>query len=88
MDDDLKANGWGVKSVLEVENAFDLLCIFQMFYHHKGRLPLTNELLIVPDGDTPEGSEKVSLKLIYEMFKDTKSHGLVSPVSMCFEHIF
>ena len=43
MDDDLKANGWGVKSVLEVENAFDLLCIFQMFYHHKGRLPLTNK---------------------------------------------
>ena len=62
MDNDLKGNGWGVKSVLEVENTFDLLCIFQMFYHHNRRLPLKNGLLIVPDGDTPEGSEKVSLK--------------------------
>ena len=64
MDDDLKANGWGTKSVLEVENAFGLLCIFQMFYHHKGRLPLANGLLIVPDRDTPEVSTIVSLKLI------------------------
>ena len=88
MDDDLKANGWGVKSVLEVENAFDLLCIFQMFYHHNGRLPLANGILIVPDGDTPEGSEKVSPKLLYEMFKDTKSHGLVSLQFLCALNIF
>ena len=88
MDDDLKANGWGVKSVLEVENAFDFLCIFQMFYHHSGRLPLANGLLIVPDGDTPEGSEKVSLKLLYEMFKDTKSHGIVSLQFLCALNIF
>ena len=35
IDDDLKANGWGIRSVMEAENAFDLLCIFQMFYQHK-----------------------------------------------------
>ena len=49
-----------------------------MFYYFNGRLPLTNGLLIVPDGDVPEGTEKINLKLFYEMFKDTESHGLVS----------
>ena len=49
-----------------------------MFYYFNGRLPLTSSLLIVPDGEVPEGTEKVNLKLLYEMFKDTQSHGLVS----------
>ena len=88
MDNDLKANNWGVKSVLEVENAFDFLCLFQMFYHQNGRLPLTNELLIVLDGETPEGFEKVSQKLLYDMFKDTKSYGLVSLKFLCALNIF
>ena len=49
-----------------------------MFCYLKGKLPLTNGLLVVPDGETPEGTEKINLKLLYEMFKDTNSHGLVS----------
>ena len=49
-----------------------------MFYHFNGRLPLTNGLLIIPDGKVPEGAEKINLKLLYEMFKDTQSHGLFS----------
>ena len=49
-----------------------------MFYYFNGRLPLTNGLLLVPDGETTEGPEKISLKSLYEMFKDTKSQGLVS----------
>ena len=28
MDDDIKSNGWGAKSLLEIESAFDLLHIF------------------------------------------------------------
>ena len=32
----------------------------------------------IPDGETPDGSNKISLKNLYEMFKDTESHGLVS----------
>ena len=51
---------------------------FQLFYHNNGRLPLTNELLIVPDGEVPEGEEKINLKNLYKMFCYTKSHGLVS----------
>ena len=45
----------------------------QLFYYLNGRLPLTNGLLIVPDGE-----EKINLKNLYEMFKDTPSHDLVS----------
>ena len=53
LDDDLKANVWGAKSLLEIENAYELLTVFQMFYYLNGRLPLTNGLLIVPDEETP-----------------------------------
>ena len=49
-----------------------------MFYYYNGRLSLTNGLLVVPDGESAPGSEKISLKSLYEMFKDAKSHGLVS----------
>ena len=51
---------------------------FQLFYHNNGRLPLTNRLLIVPDGEVPEGEEKINLKNLYEMFTYTKWYGLVS----------
>ena len=77
LDNDLKVHGWGVKSVVEIEDSVAVLCIFQIFYHCNKRLPLTNGLLVVPDGEIPSCSEKISLKFLYEMFKDTKSHGLV-----------
>ena len=50
----------------------------QLLYYLNGRLLLTNELLIVPDSEVPDGEEKINLKNIYEMFKDTPSQGLVS----------
>ena len=50
----------------------------QLFYYLNGRLPLTNRLLIVSDGEVPGGEEKINLKNLYETFKDTPSHGLVS----------
>ena len=49
-----------------------------MFYYFNGRLPLANGVLIAPDGKTPEGTEKINSKLLYEIFKDTQSHVLVS----------
>ena len=45
------------KSLLEIENGFDVLHIFQIFYHFNGRLSLTNGLLDVPDGEMPEESQ-------------------------------
>ena len=78
LDDDLKSNGWGVTYLLQVENAYELLTVFQIFDYFNGRFPLTNALLIVLDGEMPEGKEERNLKQFYEMFKDTNSHGLVS----------
>ena len=76
------------KSLLEIENAYELLTIFEMFYYFNGRLPLTNGLSIVPDGKTPEGTEKINLKILFEMFKDMKSHWLVSIQFLCALGIF
>ena len=74
--------------MLDIENTFDLLHIFQMFYHFNGRLLLTNGLLVVPDGETPEESEKISLKDLYEMLQGTKSHGFFSLQFLCTLDIF
>ena len=62
---------WRVHSIVEIENSVELLCMFQ-------RLPLTNGFFPVPDDKTPEGSEKISIKSLYELFKDTKPYGLLS----------
>ena len=78
LEDDLKVNRVGVKSLLEVENAYELLTVLQMFYYLNGKFPLTNDLLIIPDSEVLEGKEKINLKQFYEMFKDPNSHGLVS----------
>ena len=52
--------------------------IFQTFYQLTGRLPLSNGLLVIPDGDPPPGEYRVNMKYLYEMFKHTNCHGLVS----------
>ena len=52
--------------------------IFQNFYQLNGRLPLSNGLLVIPDGDPPPSEDRVNMKSLYEMFRHTNSHGLVS----------
>ena len=79
MDEDIKSNRKGVKNILDIENSLELLNIFQTFYHTAGRLPLSNGLLIVPDGDVPVGEDRVNMKSLYDMFRHTYYlHGLVS----------
>ena len=78
LDADLKANGWGVKLIVEIEDCIEILKLFQLFCYFNRRLPLTNGLLPIPDGETRDGSKKISLKNFYEMFKDTDTHELVS----------
>ena len=39
---------------------------------------LSQKFDLVPDGEVPEGEEKINLKNLYEIFHYTKSHGLVS----------
>ena len=38
---------------------------------------MTDGLLPVPDAETPPGMEQIPLKRFYDLFEDTKSHGLV-----------
>ena len=66
------------KKVTEVEDAQELMKIFQDFYTLTGRLPLSNGLLVVPDGDAPPEENKLSMKQLYELFKNTNSHGIIS----------
>ena len=74
----LKQMGMGKNLCLKLKMLYEMLITFQMFYYFNGRLPLSNGLLIVPDGETAEGTEKINLKLFCEMFKETNSHRLVS----------
>ena len=78
MDDDVKSNGWGVKNILNIKNSLELLNIFQTFSHTTGRLPLSNRLLIVPDGDAPVGGDRVNMKILFGMFRHTHLHSLIS----------
>ena len=78
MDNDIKANEWAIKKITDVNDAEDFMTIFQTFYQITGRLPLSNGLLIIPDGDAPPGEDRVNMKNLYELFRDTNSHGLVS----------
>ena len=61
MNEDIVANRWGVKKVSEVTYFEEMLKIFQHFYSMTGRLPLSNSLLVAPDGD-PLPDEKLNMK--------------------------
>ena len=78
MDNVIKANEWAIKKITDVNDAEDFMTIFQTFYQITGRLPLSNGLLIIPDGDAPPGEDRVNMKNLYELFRHTNSHGLVS----------
>ena len=77
MNEDIVANGWGVKKISEVTDLEEMLKIFQDFYSMTGRLPLSNSLLVVPDRDAPP-DEKRNMKQLYDLFKNIDSHGIVS----------
>ena len=78
LDDDIKANGWEIALVVYVQNYIVPLQCFEFFYYFNGHLPLINGLLPVPGGETHPSAEKISLKRLYELYRGTKSHGLVS----------
>ena len=58
LDADLKSNGWGVKSIVEIKDCIELVKLFQLFYYFNGSRPLANRLLLIRDGETPDSSEK------------------------------
>ena len=68
----------GNKKLTNVQDREELMKLFQNFYHLTGRLPLSNSFLVVPDGESPPGENKVNMKNLYELFINTKHHELVS----------
>ena len=79
IEEDLKISGWGaVENIRTIKDWMRLLNIFQDFYTATGRLSTFNELLIVPDSDAADPSQKINLKHLYDLFKNTNSHGVVS----------
>ena len=79
IDEDMRINGWGsVEKISEIQDSMRMLNLFQDFYTATGRLPTFNGLLVVPDGDAQPGENKVNMKQLYDLFKNTGSHGLVS----------
>ena len=79
IDEDMRINGWGsVEKISEVQDSMRMLNLFQDFYTATGRLPTFNGLLVVSDGDAQPGENKVNVKQLYDLFKNTSSHGLVS----------
>ena len=57
----------------ELQDAQELMKIFQDFYTLTGRLLLSNGLL-----DAPPGESKINMKQLYDLFKNTNSRGIVS----------
>ena len=88
IDDDIKSSGLGIRNILDIENSLELLNIFQTFYQTSGRFPLSKGLLIVPDGDVPAGEDKANMKSLYDMFRHTNSHGLVSVIFLEIIHYY
>ena len=77
LDEDIRGNSRGIKKISEIQDSEEILKIFQEFYSVTGRLPLSNSLLIIPDGDAPP-NEKLNMGQLYDLFKKTGSHGIVS----------
>ena len=79
IEEDMKINGWGsVEKISEVKDSMRMLNLFQDFYTATRRLLTFNGLLVVPDGDAQPGENKINMKQLYDLFKNTNSHGLVS----------
>ena len=78
LNNDIPGNGWGIKKVTDVQDTEELMNIFQNLYSLNGCLLLSNGLLIVPDDEPAPGENKINMKQLCDLFKNTNSHGLVS----------
>ena len=79
IEEDMKINGWGtVENIRTIKDSMRLLNLFQDFYTATGRLPIFNKLLVVPDGEAKPEKIYIYMKQLYDMFKNTNSHGIVS----------
>ena len=64
----LKPMGGRQNLYLKLKNLYTIIVIL-MFYYFIERFPLIKGLLIVPDGEIPEETQKINLKLFYESLR-------------------
>ena len=64
--------------------------LFDLFYYMNGRLTLTTGHLYIPVGDRPEevGEEYINMKDLYEQYRGSRSHGMVSVPFLCVLNLF
>ena len=70
----------GLNSLQNVETATELLMFFDFFYFVNGRFPTTCVHTFIPRADLPMevNGEELNIKKMYEKFRMTNSHALVS----------
>ena len=70
----------GLNSIQNVDSATELLMLFDFFYFVNGRFPTTTAHTFIPRADLPMevDGEEINIKKIYEKFRGTNSHSLVS----------
>ena len=69
----------GLNSIKNVQNATELLMLFDYFYFINGRFPTTNEHTFVPKAklSLEVNGEELNIKRLYERFRGSDSHGMV-----------
>ena len=69
-----------LNSLQNVETATELLTLFDFFYFVNGRFPTTGVQTFIPRSDLPMevNGEELNIKKLYEKFRTTNSHALVS----------
>ena len=80
IENDFRANGNGLFSLMQTESVTELFDSITMFYYINDRLPYTDGHLFISDGKTPAGivEEKLNLNGLSAKFFRTASNGLVS----------
>ena len=80
----------GVNSIKSTQNSTELLMLFAYFYFINGRFPTTNEHTFVPRADLPSevNGETLNIKKLYDKFRRTDSHGIVSSQFLAALNIF
>ena len=80
----------GLNSLRNVESATELLSIFDFFYIVNGRFPTATANAFIPRADlTMEvNGEELNIKKLYEKFRTTNSHALVSSHLLAALNIF
>ena len=80
----------GLNSLQNAETATELLMLFDFFYFGNGRFPTTGVHTFIPRADLPMEviGEELNIKNLYEKFKTTNSHALVSSHFLAVLNIF